>query len=61
VGVLSNYRKTFWKMAVPKLKAGKIENMIHVSLVSHHLITFARECARGQESASFYSQKVRQL
>jgi radical SAM superfamily enzyme YgiQ (UPF0313 family) len=60
VGVLSNYRKTFWKMAAPKLKAGKIENMIHVSLVSHHLITFARECATGDESASFYSQKVRQ-
>lgn len=61
VGVLSNYRKTFWKMAKPALKSGDIENLIHVGLVGHHLIQFAEECTRGQESASFYSQKVRDV
>lgn len=61
VGVLSNYRKTFWKMAKPALKSGDIENLIHVGLVGHHLIKFADECTRGQESASFYSQKVRDV
>jgi radical SAM superfamily enzyme YgiQ (UPF0313 family) len=60
VGVVSNYRKTFWKMALPALKAGKIEEIIHVGLVAHHLIQFARDCASGSESASFYSQKLRQ-
>ena len=59
VGVLSNYRKTFWEMAKPALKSGDIENLIHVGLVGHHLIQFADECIRGEESASFYSQKVR--
>ncbi len=59
VGILGDYRETFWKMAAPALQAGKIEELIHVALVSHHLISFARECASGQESASFYSQKVR--
>ena len=59
VGVFSHYRKTFWKMAYPKLKAGKIEGLIHVGLVGHHLIKFAAECARGKETASFYSQKLR--
>ncbi|MEW5858279.1 MAG: B12-binding domain-containing radical SAM protein [Cyanobacteriota bacterium] len=58
VGVFSHYRRTFWKMAYPKLKAGKIENLIHIGLVGHHLIQFAAECAQGQESASFYSQKL---
>ncbi|MBD2183846.1 B12-binding domain-containing radical SAM protein [Aerosakkonema funiforme] len=60
VGVFGSYRQTFWRMAKPKLKAGKIENIIHVGLVAHHLIEFTRQCAKGEESASFYSQKVRQ-
>ncbi|WP_180977272.1 B12-binding domain-containing radical SAM protein [Fischerella muscicola] len=59
VGLLGNYRQTFWKMALPQLKAGNIENMIHVGLVGHHLIKFAQECAKNEESASFYSQKIR--
>jgi hypothetical protein len=46
-------------MAYPKLKSGNIENLIHVGLVGHHLIKFAAECGRGEESASFYSQKLR--
>lgn len=59
-GVLSHYRETFWKLAWPALKKGKIEQIIHVGLVGHHLIQFSRECDRGEESASFYSQKLRQ-
>ncbi|NWF60750.1 MAG: B12-binding domain-containing radical SAM protein [Fischerella sp.] len=59
VGLFSNYRQTFWEMARPALKAGNIENLIHVGLVGHHLIKFAQECARNEESASFYSQKIR--
>jgi radical SAM superfamily enzyme YgiQ (UPF0313 family) len=60
VGLLSNYRNTFWKMAKPQLKSGNIENLIHIGLVAHHLIKFTQECAQGKESASFYSQKLRQ-
>lgn len=59
VGVFGNYRQTFWKMAKPALKTGNIENLIHVGLVGHHLIKFAKDCAKNQESASFYSQKIR--
>ncbi|NMG07222.1 B12-binding domain-containing radical SAM protein [Brasilonema sp. UFV-L1] len=59
VGILGNYRKTFWKMALPSLKAGKIEELINVGLVGHHLIKFTQECAKNEESASFYSQKIR--
>ena len=61
VGLFSNYRKTFWKLAYPKLKAGNIESLIHVGLVGHHLIKFAAECNSGKESASFYSQKVQDV
>ena len=59
VGVLSHYRKTFWNMAKPALKKQKIEQVIHVGLVSHHLIQFTQECMKGKESASFYSQKLK--
>lgn len=59
VGVFSHYRQTFWDMALPKLKKGKVEQVINVALVAHHLIQFTRECAKGIESASFYSQRVR--
>jgi hopanoid C-2 methylase len=58
MGVFSSYRKTFWKLAGPALKAGKIEDVIGTGWASYHLIEFAKECATGQESASFYSQKV---
>ncbi len=59
VGLFGNYRKTFWKMALPALKAGEIEHLISVALVAHHLIQFTQECSTGKESASFYSQKLR--
>ncbi|NMG21256.1 B12-binding domain-containing radical SAM protein [Brasilonema bromeliae SPC951] len=59
VGILGNYRNTFWKMALPAFKAGNIEQLIHVGLVGHHLIQFTQECAKNEESASFYSQKIR--
>jgi radical SAM superfamily enzyme YgiQ (UPF0313 family) len=59
VGVLSNYRSIFWKHAWPALKKGKIESVIHVGLVSHHLIKFAREAGQGDEAASFYAQRLK--
>ena len=40
------------------LKKGDIESLLHVGMVAHHLIFFARECGAGVESASFYSQRM---
>jgi radical SAM superfamily enzyme YgiQ (UPF0313 family) len=57
-GVRSSYRKTFWEFARPRLRKMDIERVISVGLVSHHLITFAREAAQGRQNASFYSAKV---
>ena len=58
VGIFSNYRKTFWKMAKARLAKGEIEPLIHIALVSHHLITFARKAASGKRNASFYSENL---
>ncbi len=59
VGLAGDYRKVFWKMTRKALRRGDFESMIHVGMVSHHLITFARETAAGKTNASFYSHKDR--
>jgi radical SAM superfamily enzyme YgiQ (UPF0313 family) len=59
VGALSNYRKQFWTMALPLLRAGRIEEMIHIGLVAHHLIKFTREAVSGEQNASFYASVER--
>ena len=53
--------RDFWRHVGPLLKAGKIEEAIHLGVVAHHLITFAREAAAGRQNASFYSERQREL
>jgi hopanoid C-2 methylase len=57
IGLFGDYRRTFWRMAWPALRAGRIEELIHVGLVAHHMIVFARECTEGRENASFYADR----
>ena len=59
IGVRGDYRRCFWRMALPALRAGRIDELIAMALVAHHMITFARECRAGQESASFYADRPR--
>jgi radical SAM superfamily enzyme YgiQ (UPF0313 family) len=56
VGVRSDYRRRFWKMALPTLKKLDIEGCIHTAVVSHHMILFARECASGEAEKCFYGE-----
>jgi hypothetical protein len=60
VGISSDYRAIFWRMAWPALKSGDIETVIHVSLVAHHMISFSREADAGVQNAAFYSTKLEQ-
>jgi radical SAM superfamily enzyme YgiQ (UPF0313 family) len=57
IGIFGSYRSTFWRMARPAFKRGDIEGIIHVGLVAHHLIQFAKECGKGDEAAAFYAQR----
>jgi hypothetical protein len=61
VGLLSDYRGVFWKMARETLAKGNVEALFHIGMVSHHLITYAREAAAGRHGASFYNQDAREL
>ncbi len=55
VGIRSDYRRHFWKMAWNELKQGNVETMFQVAMVAHHLITYARECTQGKMQSSNYS------
>jgi hopanoid C-2 methylase len=55
VGLLANYRRTFWRFAGPLLRQGRIEDVIRVGLAAHHCITFT--AAADTHNASFYSSR----
>ncbi|HYE89482.1 MAG TPA: DUF4070 domain-containing protein, partial [Terriglobales bacterium] len=55
IGVRAPYRRTFWRMAWPALKSGKIEQLIHIATVTYHLIAFTEDCLRGAGESSFYA------
>ncbi len=55
IGIRGRYRRTFWAMAKPALRSGKVEQLIHIAMVSHHLIEFTRDCLRGAGESSFYA------
>ena len=57
VGIGSDYRRLFWKMAWKELKQGHVENVFAIAIVAHHLITYARECTRGKMQSSNYSMR----
>lgn len=57
VGVRSDYRRLFWKLAGRCAKNGKIDWVIRVGLMAHHLILSARDAEAGRHRASHYSAR----
>jgi hypothetical protein len=59
VGLLSDYRRPFWRAALHALRRGQIDTVLGMAFVAHHLIQFTREALRGEQNASFYSARQR--
>jgi radical SAM superfamily enzyme YgiQ (UPF0313 family) len=59
VGIFGDYRREFWRFALPALRAGRIADFFAVSLVAHHMIRFARDCTEGRQNASFYADRAK--
>ncbi len=59
IGILSDYRKPFWRAARHALRRGQIDAMLGMGFIAHHLIQFTREALRGEQNASYYSTKMR--
>jgi radical SAM superfamily enzyme YgiQ (UPF0313 family) len=55
VGVRADYRRHFWRLALPALRRGQVQEVIQVATVAHHLIEFARAAVRGTAERSFYA------
>ena len=60
IGILSDYRKPFWRAARHALRRGNIDSMLAMGFIAHHLIQFTREALRGEQNASYYSERVRE-
>jgi len=60
VGLLSDYRRPFWRAARRALRRGQIDAALGMGFVAHHLIEFSREALRGDHNASFYSARGRE-
>lgn len=54
-GVRGPWRRHFWAMAWPLLRQGKVEAVINIAIVAHHLITFVDEIKAGKHEACFYA------
>ncbi len=61
VGVRSDYRRHFWRFALPRFRQGDIEAVIRTGLMAHHMILSAREAASGQQTASHYSSRPKEI
>ena len=59
VGVCGTWRREFWKIAGPLLKQGRIDEVMHIAVVGHHLIRFARESQKDKAEAAFYADPSR--
>ena len=58
VGLRGDYRRDFWRFALPLLGRGRLEELIAAGLVAHHMIRFARECTEGRQNAAFYADRA---
>lgn len=56
-GIRASYRTAFWRMALPALRRGDVEGMLHAALVGHHLITFTQEALTGRAEKTFYAPR----
>ena len=59
IGILSDYRKPFWRAACRALRRGQIDAALGMAFIAHHLIQFTREALRGEQNASYYSTRIR--
>jgi hopanoid C-2 methylase len=59
IGILSDYRRPFWRAARYAFRRGRIDAVFGMGFIAHHLIQFTREALRGEQNASYYSTKSR--
>ncbi len=57
LGLRANYRPAFWKMAVELLRHGRLDHLIFIATMGHHLITWGQEVRDGKARAANYTER----
>ncbi|WP_375460727.1 B12-binding domain-containing radical SAM protein [uncultured Enterovirga sp.] len=58
VGLMSDYRRVFWRAAREAMRRGQVEAIFNMGFVAHHMIRFTGEALAGQQNASFYAVRT---
>jgi radical SAM superfamily enzyme YgiQ (UPF0313 family) len=58
LGLGANYKPAFWKMAFELLKHGRIDHLIYIATMGHHLITYGQEVKDGRARACNYTERT---
>jgi len=58
-GLKAPWRRQFWDLCWPLLRQGRINEVIQIGAVTHHLLTFTQEIVEGRWEASFYADPNR--
>ncbi len=61
VGLLADWRALFWRHAAPHIAKGDFRAALHMAVLSHHLIGFARDAVADRTEASFYATGRHQI
>jgi radical SAM superfamily enzyme YgiQ (UPF0313 family) len=57
VGVRADYRRRFWQTARPAIRNGRIVELIVMAVQAHHMILYARDCARDEVRKCLYDPR----
>ncbi|MBL8951880.1 MAG: B12-binding domain-containing radical SAM protein [Myxococcaceae bacterium] len=57
LGLKANYKPAFWKMAIELMREGRIDHLIYIATMGHHLITWGQEVADGRARAANYTER----
>jgi hopanoid C-2 methylase len=57
LGVRSRYKRVFWKLAVELIRAGKIDHLLYIGSMGHHLIRYREDVLAGRVRASTFSHR----
>jgi hopanoid C-2 methylase len=58
-GLRASWRRQFWELCWPLVRQGRIDEVIQIGAVTHHLLSFTQEIVEGRWEASFYADPNR--
>ncbi len=58
LGLRASYKRTFWKLAIDLLRVGRVDTLVYVGAMGHHLLQYAEDVRRGEVKACFYTEQV---